>query len=236
MSMTRRRTPSTRSTASSRASQERSTCTATSSPGMTMAAPYLTFARCAAIPAPPFKPAGAARPDPPGQHPPPVRRPRSRLRFHPRQGTDRHLRPRIWTPTPGQPRTIPHHREARPHQALLAEAGNRDELPWTLARRRRSLIPGASSHDVPAHRGHRRRADDQPARDLRRVAQLGLPLLMAARLQLHRGCPLSLGGRLRRRPVHQLADGTVPIGPPQDPHRLRHQPQLIRSRSTRSTT
>ena len=40
-------------------------------------------------------------------------------------------------------------------------------------------------HDPLAHRRHRRRPHDQPARGLRRRAQLGLPLLLAARRLAH---------------------------------------------------
>ena len=59
------------------------------------------------------------------------------------------------------------------------------ELPSGVARRAAALAHGAEGADVCADRRHRRRADDVAAGADRRRAQLGLPLLLAARRDAH---------------------------------------------------
>ena len=59
------------------------------------------------------------------------------------------------------------------------------QLRGRVARRRRALADHAQGADLRADRRHRRRADDVPAREHRRRAQLGLPLLLAARRDVH---------------------------------------------------
>src|SRR5919199_775229 len=88
-----------------------------------------------------------------------------------------------------------------PHELLRAVVGGR-------ARRLRRPAPGAGPPQrarvegphLPADGRHRRRSDDVAARDGRRRAQLGLPLLLDPRLQpdargaVHRGVPGRGGG------------------------------------------
>ena len=57
--------------------------------------------------------------------------------------------------------------------------------PGSLARGGAALVDHTEGADLPAHRRHRRRGDDIAARAGRRRAQLGLPLLLAARCHLH---------------------------------------------------
>ena len=57
-----------------------------------------------------------------------------------------------------------------------------------LARRRAALVDHVEAADVRAHGRHRRGADDVAAGVARRRAQLGLPLLLAPRLDAHAVC------------------------------------------------
>ena len=84
----------------------------------------------------------------------------------------------------------------RAHGQILARLAFRLHVPRPLARTRRALGARAEAADLRADRRHRRRADNQPARSHRRLAQLGLSLCMGARCGVH---------RLRVRPprIHQ---------------------------------
>ena len=59
------------------------------------------------------------------------------------------------------------------------------------------------------------------------IAKLGLPLLVAARHQLHRRHPLSLGRRVRSGPLHPMAAGAMPAQQAQDTHCLRDHPDIL---------
>ena len=74
-------------------------------------------------------------------------------------------------------------RSRRPY--FLARLDRPEPLSRALARGRRPLGDHAQAADLPADRGGRRSTDDEPAGADRRPAQLGLPLLLAARLGLH---------------------------------------------------
>ena len=60
-----------------------------------------------------------------------------------------------------------------------------------------------------------------PAGDARRVAELGLPLLMAARHELHRRRPLPAWRCVRSGPLHPLAAGAVSVESPPSTYPLR---------------
>ena len=96
---------------------------------------------------------------------------------------------------------------ARRHHAVLAgvDRTGPDHRP-RLARADRALGAGHQGPDLHAHGGDGRRADHLTARDAGRRAQLGLPLHVDPRLDLHAaGAPLAepgLGGR-RVHAVHR---------------------------------
>ena len=68
---------------------------------------------------------------------------------------------------------------------LLARMGRALHLSRRVARRCAALAHHAEGADLRAHRRHRRGADDLAAGKNRRRAQLGLPLLLAARCDIH---------------------------------------------------
>ena len=68
---------------------------------------------------------------------------------------------------------------------LLARVDERLRLPRRVSRGSAQLTADAEGADVRADRRHRRRADDVAARADRRRTQLGLPLLLVARRDLH---------------------------------------------------
>ena len=83
------------------------------------------------------------------------------------------------------------------HGALLARLVGRDRLRGPLAGRRATLPRYPQRADLRAQRRHRRRRHDLSPRDPRRLQELGLPLLLAARQRLH---PQRAGGsRIARR-------------------------------------
>ena len=109
-------------------------------------------------------------------------------------------------------------RTARGHRPLLAWlARPRARARPPLARADPALGAGDQGVDVHADRRHGRGADDLAARDARGRAQLGLPLHLAARLDVHAaGAALPeprLGGRgvhaVRRRPGAQHRRGAA---------------------------
>ena len=106
-------------------------------------------------------------------------------------------------------------RADRPRHAARPDRGQRrggrglggpvQHHPRAAPRRRAALAADAAPDDRRGHRRHRRRAHHLAARGLRRRAQLGLPLLLAARRRPH---PRLAGrGRLHRggRPLAGLA-------------------------------
>ena len=103
----------------------------------------------------------------------------------------------------------------------MAGPRRRDALRRPVARAGGAIIPRVTPDDVPRHRGHCCRADDEPAGDARRVAELGLPLLMAARHELHRRRPLPAWRCVRSGPLHPLAAGAVSVESPPSTYPLR---------------
>ena len=78
-------------------------------------------------------------------------------------------------------------RRARPRQCarLLAAMEHRLRFRGAVDRHRQRLARGAEGPDLRADRRHRRRTDDLAPGAPRRPAQLGLPLLLAARRHLY---------------------------------------------------
>ena len=103
-------------------------------------------------------------------------------------------------------------RDVRRDGRVLARLDRAEPLPRSLARDGRPLGDHAQAAHLPADGRRRRGPDDEPARAHRRAAQLGLPLLLAARLGVHdvrvpapglprRGAELpDLAARARQRP------------------------------------
>ena len=77
-------------------------------------------------------------------------------------------------------RAVPHTGKTSTDPKILAGPRRGDALQRPMARAGGAIIPGVAPDDVPWHRGHCCRSDDEPAGDPRRVPELGLPLLMAA--------------------------------------------------------
>ena len=88
-------------------------------------------------------------------------------------------------------------------------------------------LPSAAPHDLPADRRHSRRAHLLAPREHRRVAQLGLPFLVAQGLQLHDGGPVPHGAHRRGRSLPRVARRSVQGHERQVEDRLRHIVQLV---------
>ena len=94
---------------------------------------------------------------------------------------------------PDRPATMEHYRtreKLRADAALLAGPCRGDALRGAVARSGGALLPRTAPDDLSRHRRHRRSADHEPPGDDRRFAELGLPILLAARHQLLRRHPL----------------------------------------------
>ena len=74
---------------------------------------------------------------------------------------------------------------ARRHRGVLARLAARLRVRRRVCRSRAHVARRAQGADVPADRRDRRRADDVAAGADRRRAELGLPLLLAARRDVH---------------------------------------------------
>ena len=123
------------------------------------------------------------------------------------------------------------------HPRGAAEVGGhlRVRRPWRRAGRPQ---PGHPARPDPCrHRRHRRRADDLAARGVRRGAQLGLPLLLAARRRADAGVAARRRARRQCAALAQLAaarDRRRPGGHAGDVHRRgRPAPPRARARPPR---
>ena len=105
---------------------------------------------------------------------------------HPVAGRVGDFRPGIRRRETRNPGTVPHTGKVPANPQILAEPCRRDELRRPVAGSGSAVVLGAAPDDVSRHRGHRRRSDYKPPRDARRVEELGLPLFVAARHELHR--------------------------------------------------
>ncbi len=95
--------------------------------------------------------------------------------------------------------------DARPHVALLARLGRRRALPRpSLAHLPAALSARAEGAHVRADRRDGRCAHDLAAGDARRRAQLGLPLHLDARRDLHAVGPARARARLGGRRLHAV--------------------------------
>ena len=110
---------------------------------------------------------------------------------------------------------------ARGHRGLLDRMGQVVRPRRPLPRRARPLARDAESPHVRPDRGNRRRADDVAPREPRRRAELGLPLLLAARRDVDApgAHPRGLRGRGRR--VARLAPAGDRRPPRGDPDHVR---------------
>ena len=111
-----------------------------------------------------------------------------------------------WVPSyRGMPDAGGGRRAAGPHPRGAAGLGRRLPVRRPVAPRGRPQ-PGDPPRAHPrGHRRHRRGADHLPARGLRRRAQLGLPLLLAARRRPHPGVAARGRARRQRAPLARLA-------------------------------
>ena len=131
------------------------------------------------------------------------RAPRGDLRRRGRRaaGLHAHLDPVV----PQDPRRGRHRRPARLDARRAADVGRRLSVRRTLAPSGRPQPGHPARADPRRHRRHRRRSDHVPARGLRRRAQLGLPLLLAARRRAHARVVARRRPRRRRPPLARLA-------------------------------
>ena len=117
-------------------------------------------------------------------------------------------------------------RHRRPDRVLPAGRGRVDlrRAHGHPARRRRAPLAADPAAAHPrADRRHRRGADDLPAGGLRRRAQLGLPLLLAARRRAHPPGPA-------RRRLHRRGEALAGLAAPGGRGRPRGPPDHVRRR------
>ncbi len=131
-----------------------------------------------------------------------------------------------WTPSYGKrPLAIDGLQAVLRYEAFLERLGLRHRLRRPLARGRASLAGDAQRADVRTEWRHRRRGHDLAPRDPRRLQELGLSLLLAARHHLHpgraaRGWPAGGGPILAA--VDAQGRGRRPFGRPDHVRHRRH--------------